>query len=193
MKTSIPVAADLTPAGRRILNAASELFYRHGIAAVGVDLIAERSGVTKRTLYNSFGSKDVLVASYLLDRDQRWRRLIEEALAAPSPGQKERPLAPFFALREWTLESPRGCALINALSELPEADHPARVVAVEEKRWLLALFRRLVAEAGIADTDLGEQLFCLHEGALAVQGTLPDTPAVESALRAARNLVAATR
>ncbi|BBJ37693.1 hypothetical protein SSPO_004110 [Streptomyces antimycoticus] len=59
----MPDPQSLTPAGRRIVAAAEDLFYSRGITAVGVDLIAERAGTTKRTLYNQFGSKDRLVAS----------------------------------------------------------------------------------------------------------------------------------
>ena len=64
----------LTPAGERLLEAASTLFYRRGIRAVGVDLIAETAGTTKKTLYDRFGSKDELVARYLRRRSQTWPR-----------------------------------------------------------------------------------------------------------------------
>jgi AcrR family transcriptional regulator len=72
----------LTPGARRILDVASELFYAHGIHAVGVDTIAAESGVTKRTLYDRFGSKDELVAAYLRARDERWRARVTAAVEA---------------------------------------------------------------------------------------------------------------
>ena len=50
---------------RRILDAAYELFYRKGFNRVGVDEIASASGVTKRSLYYHFKSKDELLASVL--------------------------------------------------------------------------------------------------------------------------------
>ena len=56
----------------RILTAASDLFYRHGIRAVGVETIAEEAETNKMTLYRHFHSKDELVAQYL-------QRLAEEA------------------------------------------------------------------------------------------------------------------
>ena len=43
---------------QRLLDTAAGLFYRHGINAVGVDLISKEAGVSKRTLYQNFGSKD---------------------------------------------------------------------------------------------------------------------------------------
>src|SRR5260370_6786928 len=54
-----------TPPRDRILAAAGELFYRHGIRAVGVEAIAEAAGTNKMTLYRHFSSKDALVAEYL--------------------------------------------------------------------------------------------------------------------------------
>ncbi len=42
----------------RILAAAADLFYRHGIRAVGVEAIAEAARTNKMTLYRHFPSKD---------------------------------------------------------------------------------------------------------------------------------------
>ena len=52
----------------RILAAADKLFYQHGIRAVGVDAIADEAGVSKRTLYNHYPTKDDLIAAYLVAR-----------------------------------------------------------------------------------------------------------------------------
>ncbi|WP_236794719.1 TetR/AcrR family transcriptional regulator [Amycolatopsis sp. GM8] len=159
-----------TPAGRRIVAAAEELFYNRGITAVGVDLIAEHSGVTKRTLYNQFGTKDHLVTTYLAERDERWRSLVQatvDACADPA----EAVTAPFDALRVWSETNSRGCAFINALAELPDPAHPAHQIAANQKRWLLNLFEELATAAHCANPAvLATQLFVLHEGALA---TLP--------------------
>ncbi|MFE9815272.1 TetR/AcrR family transcriptional regulator [Streptomyces sp. NBC_00236] len=179
-------ARPLTPAGRRIVATADELFYNRGITAVGVDLIAEHSGVTKRTLYNQFGSKDHLVATYLTERDQRWRSLVRAAVdAVDTP--VEAVTAPFEALRTWSGTNTRGCAFINALAELPDPSHPAHRIAATQKLWLLNLFQELAATAGCAHpTTLATQLLVLHEGALATQplslGTLPESTALARSL-----------
>ncbi len=55
----------MTPAAHRILDAASELYYDRGINSVGMDLVAEQAGTTKKTIYDRFGSKDGLVVAYL--------------------------------------------------------------------------------------------------------------------------------
>ncbi|MFD6276493.1 TetR/AcrR family transcriptional regulator [Streptomyces sp. NPDC060209] len=165
----------MTPAGRRIVAAAEELFYNRGITAVGVDLIAERSGVTKRTLYNRFGSKDHLVAAYLTQRDQRWRSLVRAAADA-CDDPVEAVTAPFDALRTWSGTNTRGCAFINALAELPDPSHPAHLIAANQKLWLLNLFEELATAAGCSGpATLATQLLVLHEGALAMQPLPIDT------------------
>ncbi|MDT0412960.1 MULTISPECIES: TetR/AcrR family transcriptional regulator [unclassified Streptomyces] len=175
----------LSPAGRRVVAAAEELFYAHGITAVGVDLIAERSGVTKRTLYNQFGSKDRLVAAYLAARDARWRALVRaEVDAVRGRDPVAAVTAPFTALREWSrADAARGCAFINALAELPDPAHPAHRVAAGQKLWLRALFAHLATEAGCRAPDaLATRLLVLHEGALATQPLPLDTLAETTAL-----------
>src|SRR6202789_3661901 len=122
------------PPRARILAAAGELFYRHGIRAVGVDSIAEAAGTNKMTLYRHFASKDELVAEYLRqsanEADECWAHL-----------QQAHPGDALAQLRAWFAEmaacfadtDERGCALTNAAVELPEKDHPARRVIEEYK------------------------------------------------------------
>ncbi|MGW6334033.1 TetR/AcrR family transcriptional regulator [Nocardia rhamnosiphila] len=156
----------LTPGARRILDTAGELFYARGIHAVGVDTIAAESGVTKRTLYDRFGSKDGLLVTYLEDRDRRWRARIDTHLAAENDPIR-RLLVPFDVLPEWLPTNSRGCGFINAFAELPDPEHPGRQVIVAEKTWLRDLFRELADAAGAVDPDLlAVQLLSLHEGAI---------------------------
>ncbi|MEU6696641.1 helix-turn-helix domain-containing protein [Pseudonocardia sp. NPDC046786] len=175
----------LTPGARRILDVAAVLFYERGIHAVGVDLIAAESGVTKRTLYDRFGSKDALVARYLQERDERWRDAVRARLAAlDTPA--ERVLAPFDVLVPWTAANERGCAFVNAFAELPDPGHPGRAVIADEKRWLRDLLRDELAAAGAADPDGGALvLLLLHEGALATTGAGGLPGAAEAARREA--------
>lgn len=187
----MPAPHTVTPAGRRILAAAEQLFYDRGITAVGVDLIAEQSGVTKRTLYNQFGSKDQLVASYLAERDQRWRSLVRARVEA-CPDPVDAVTAPFDALRTWSKTNARGCAFINALAELPDPAHPAHRIAADQKHWLLDLFTQLAATAGCSEpTALATRLLVLHEGALALQPLALDV--LPTTVDLARTLVRTSR
>lgn len=181
----------LTPGAQRILDVASDLFYRRGIHAVGVDTIAAESGVTKRTLYDRFGSKDGLVVAYLEARDRRWRAMVADAMRAAPADPARRVLVPFDVLPVWLADSYRGCSFVNAFAELPEPDHPGRRVVVAEKTWLRDLFRELLAEAGAREPDvLAVQLLSLHEGAIVSFAMVGEAAAAASARAAAEALVA---
>lgn len=177
-----------TPAAGRILRAASEMFYRDGIRAVGVEAIAAGADVTKKTLYDNFGSKDRLVVAYLRARDERWRAWVENVVEGRGGSARERLLLTFDALEGWAeQESPRGCGFVNAAAELPRAEHPARAVVDEQKRWLRDYLAGLALEAGAEDPgDLAGKLLILHEGA-SVVGSLGTVP---EAARRARQVAA---
>src|SRR5918995_1641415 len=137
------------PGAERLLETASDLFYREGIRAVGVDAVSERAGVSKRTLYNRFGGKDGLVAEYLRRRDEAWRAYLREAIEDEADPE-ERLLVVFRAYGEWLVRGDfRGCAFANAVTELPDPDHPARAVARRHKEGVEENLAALAAEAGV--------------------------------------------
>ena len=155
------------PPRERLLAVAADLFYRHGIRAVGVEAIAEAAGTNKMTLYRHFASKDELVAEYLRQSaklaDACWDRL-EQAHPGDARAQ----------LRAWLAEmadhlantDERGCALANAAVELPEKDHPARRVIEEFKIAQRTRLIRLCRAAGLSEPDmLADELHLLLEGA----------------------------
>ncbi|KAB2345651.1 TetR/AcrR family transcriptional regulator [Actinomadura rudentiformis] len=159
------VSRPLTPAGQRVLDVASELFYERGIGAVGMELIAAEAGVTKKTVYDRFGSKEALVLAYLRARDERWRAFLTSSIENAG-GARERILATFDALGDWLrTESARGCAMVNALAELPDHTHPGHRAATDQKEWLRTLYADLAREAGLNES-LADQLLILHEGAV---------------------------
>jgi AcrR family transcriptional regulator len=195
MATTAPGPRPLTPAGERLLDAASALFYERGIRAVGVDLIAEVAGTTKKTLYDRFGSKDGLVVLYLEQRQRRWRdfvgRHLDEMDGGGPPG---RILGVLDALELWMAEQHRGCAFVNAYAELGGSDHPAVDVIRDEKRWTHDLYRRLCEEGGLADpAGVAAGLHLVHEGVLVLTtaGARPD--AFTEGRRSAEQLIAAAQ
>ncbi|MFM0207742.1 helix-turn-helix domain containing protein [Paraburkholderia sediminicola] len=131
-------ARGLAPNTReRILRTASELFYREGTRAVGVDLIVEQAGVAKTSLYRHFGTKDDLIEAFLLLEDEDfWRHW--DAVAAQHKGA---PREELDAQLQWIGEriarpGYRGCPQINIAAEYADDKHPARKVAVAHKREL---------------------------------------------------------
>jgi len=155
------------PPRARILAAAGELFYRHGIRAVGVDAIAEAAGTNKMTLYRHFASKDELVAEYLRQSahaaDECWERF-----AQAHPGDPRAQLRAWLEEMAGHLAEPdeRGCALANAAIELPDKDHPARRVIEEFKRAHRMRLVRLSQDADLSEPELlADELHLLLEGA----------------------------
>ncbi|WP_344845613.1 helix-turn-helix domain-containing protein [Kribbella ginsengisoli] len=185
-------AERLTPAGERILRAASTLFYERGIRTVGVDAIADAAEVTKKTLYDRFGSKDRLIAAYLEQRNRVWHAFLDDQLAALAPQTPaDVILALFAALTDWMAESRRGCGFINASVELAAPDHPAMPVIVAQKQWMRSEFMAQAALGGFADVqELADRLLLLHEGALVCFRVAAMEYAPEVAHRAAADLLA---
>jgi AcrR family transcriptional regulator len=174
------VANSQMPPRERILVAASDLFYRQGIRAVGVEAIAEAAGTNKMTLYRHFSSKDELVAEYLRCLARGSGKLWGE-LEASHPGDPRAQLRGWLtAMQAHVLDTnKRGCALANAAVELPEKEHPARCVIeqfkVEQRERLAAL----CGAAGVSEPELlADELFLLLEGAqVSAQSVGPQGPA----------------
>jgi len=178
--SAFPNAGGRVPPRERILQAASDLFYRHGIRAVGVEAIAEAAGTNKMTLYRHFDSKDELVAQYLKCLANCAGKLWSD-LEAAHPGDPRAQLRGWLAAMQAHVvdEDQRGCALANAAVELPEKDHPARRVIEEFK---IAQRERLVAlchETRVDEPELlADELFLLLEGArVSAQSLGPRGPA----------------
>ena len=151
----------------RILSVASDLFYRHGVRAIGVEAIAEAAETNKMTLYRHFSSKDELVAEYL-------RRLAEQAKSSWDQLEADHPGDAPTQLRAWLEEmaahvasgDERGCPLANAAVELPDKDHPARRVIETFKSAQRERLIQLCAAAALAEPEmLADELFLLLEGA----------------------------
>jgi AcrR family transcriptional regulator len=166
------------PMRDRILEAADRLFYARGIQAVGVDLVAAEAGISKRTLYNHFPSKDGLIAAYLERRS---------GLGITSSGEPlQHILGLFDALERWFASKRfRGCAFVNAVSELGgDRHHPAIGVAEDHKARRLKGVAALLRELDVADPDgLAEQLMLLFEGAVAVSLVRGGDPAAARSAR----------
>ena len=174
-----------------MLDAASTLFYDRGIHAVGVDTIAASAGVTKKTLYDRFGSKDRLVAEYLAARDQAWRDHLSARLESAQREPRARLQAVFAAAADWSADrGGHGCAMVNAHAEISDPAHPAYAVMVGQKSWMLELFVGLARDAGAADASaLGEQWMLLHEGATVLAGMKAASAPFERAAAAAESLL----
>ncbi|MER0485062.1 TetR family transcriptional regulator [Streptomyces sp. Edi2] len=164
--------ATLTTASRRqgrggrerILAAAAGLFAVQGINATGMEQIAERAPVSKRTLYAHFRTKEELVLAHLKDLASTGRTL-EGALVREDVPAKERILALFDPPPAGT-DPLRGCPFIDAAVEFPDPQNAVHSYARERKLLMVRLVANLVAELGCRQpTVLAEQLVTLADGA----------------------------
>ena len=152
---------------------------------VGVDRIVERAGVTKASLYHTFGSKDELVRAYLENHFRRRQNRIASILAAHT-SPRERLLAVFAEVEGLLAGSAfRGCRFISAAAESRPGE-AGEVVAEEYRAWLWSLFTDLAAAAGARDAkQVGRQLFLLYDGAAVAARMDQDRGAAAKAVRSA--------
>lgn len=177
-----------------IISAAADLFYADGIRAVSMDAVAERAGLTKRTLYYHFDSKDDLVAAYLEERDQpnldRFRTWFDKA----EGGLAEKVEAVFRHLamasrnRKWN-----GCGFLRTAAELANMPgHPAVRAARAHKKRVEDWLASECAAAGCREPDvLGRRLMVLLDGGFASVMMHRDPAYMEAAGEAAAALVSA--
>lgn len=165
-ETGLPGSAPDTR--ERILQTASELFYREGTRAVGVDLIVAQAGVAKTSLYRHFATKDDLIEAFLLREDAdfwahwdavaaQYRRTPREELDAQLQWIGERIARPGY----------RGCPQINIAAEYADGNHPARKVAVAHKQELRRRLAELAAAIGVDEPEtFALRLATVIDGAL---------------------------
>jgi AcrR family transcriptional regulator len=167
----------------RILETADKLFYLRGIRAVGVDTIAAEIGISKRTLYNHFPSKDELIAAYLAGR-----------FVQVPPSDKppvEQILGTFDRLeRGFASKGFRGCPFVNAVAELGTEDRSVKKIAVAFKESRRIWFRDLLRRLNVADPEgLATQLTLLVDGSIAQDLVRDDPSMARAAKQAARVLL----
>src|SRR5437868_2129561 len=167
----------------RILETADRLFYLQGIRAVGVDTIAAEIGISKRTLYNHFPSKDALIAAYL------GRRFVQPRPSDKSP--VEQILGTFDSLeRRFAAKDFRGCPFVNAVAELGSEDRSVRKIAIAFKESRRLWFHDLLVQLDTADAEgLATQLTLLVDGSIAQDLVRNDPAMARAAKEAARVLL----
>jgi AcrR family transcriptional regulator len=166
----------------RILETADRLFYLKGIRAIGVDTIAAEIGISKRTLYNHFPSKDALISAYL-----------ERRFVQPRPSDKspvEQILGTFDSLeRRFSAKDFRGCPFVNAVAEVGTENRSVRKIAIAFKESRRLWFRDLLIQIGVGDAEgLATQLVLLVDGSIA-QDLVRDEPKMARAAKEAAKVL----
>ena len=186
---------DASETRARIVAAASRLFYGQGLG-VSVDDVAAEAGVTKRTLYYHFRSKDDLIAVYLAVRDEPtvgivmgWMDAVDGPLAAKLETVFAQ-LARLARLPNW-----RGCGFLRTAAELAAMPgHPAIKVGAKHKTAVEAWLASVIAADGRKKAaELARQIVILMDGAFSTMLIHRDPLYIEAAGRAAAALVGARK
>lgn len=155
----------------RILDAGFQLFFREGYARVSMERIAERAGMTKRTLYNHFDSKDQLLGAVLQSQSARsiarfrdWASDADSTIAG-FVSQYFRKARLWASGKRW--HGSGFTRLSLELADLP--GHPARRVAARHKadveHWVENEFRARGSRDPSGDA---RRMAIMMEGAMAL-------------------------
>ncbi len=190
------MSLDADQTRERIVAAAARLFYGEGIRAASVDAIAEKAGITKKTLYYHFRSKDELVAAYLASRDQPtldlYARWFDETPG--SAADKIRGLFAEFARSADTAKW-KGCGFQRTAAELAGTPgHPALKAGASHKKRFEAWLADALAREGIGNAKtIARSIVVLLDGAAALMLVHRDPAYVEAAGAVAASLVSQRR
>jgi AcrR family transcriptional regulator len=174
----------------KITESALKLFYRQGFHATGVEQLSKVAGVTKKTLYNYFSSKELLIQSALELRDKQF--IIKMHKSVEAKGNDLRPLAYIEFIVQWVQETGfNGCAFINASAEYGNQQDQPHVVANSHKQTIISYLESICFNAEIDQPSLvARQLFLVGEGLIVasqVCGVQPDM--IDAARKSALALI----
>ncbi|WP_454064975.1 TetR/AcrR family transcriptional regulator [Candidatus Nitrospira salsa] len=174
-----------------LIKTALELFAKNGIHATGVDSIVEQSGVTKKTLYAHFRSKDELVLAVLRHYDGLARNEFMRRVESGGKTPRTRLLAIFDFAQRWFQERNfYGCLFINTIGEYSDDETPIRQICKEYKRLVRGYIHELCEEAGASNPmELAEELALLLEGATVTAQVSQSPKTAQIAKRAAKALI----
>jgi AcrR family transcriptional regulator len=157
----------------RILDAAYDLFSRHGVRGVGIDAVIERSGVARMTLYRHFSSKETLALAFLQRREQKWSRdWLQELVEGRTSDPVGRLLGIFDAFDEWFQQDTfEGCAFISVLLETAGTGGPLCQASIECLARVRTFLAGLATEAGIPNPhDFAREWHILMKGCIVAAG-----------------------
>ena len=155
----------------RIIETASDLFYRNGYNSTGINQIIAEAGIAKATLYNHFKSKEEICLAYLKHKNVSFLKDFE-AYTTSKPKGKEQLLAVFDFLQLFYQEKDfNGCWCIKTVSEIPKDNELIRYEIQSQKNDFIALITKLI-NTNLEDVkatqvnSLARQIYLLYESAV---------------------------
>ncbi len=151
-----------------LIDTARDLFVAHGFHAVGVDTILRKAGISKRTLYKHFRSKEDLILAVIRHYDETFRNYLMREVEARGGTAYEQLLAVFDVAEQWFSEANfHGCIAVKAIGEYSEKNKAIQRSCEEFIRLIGEYMEGLASKAGVRDSErLAKELVLLFEGAI---------------------------
>jgi len=174
-----------------LIQAALELFSKKGFHGVGIDAISERAGVTKKTLYHHFRSKDELILAVLRYYDEMFRNSLMRLVESKAQQPLDRLMAVFDVAQDWFDQNNfYGCLFVGAMHEYPDPGTPIRHMCREAKGLVHNYIKELAEKAHLKRPGpLSEQLALLLEGAITMAQVNNSSLSAVQARKAAEVLI----
>jgi TetR/AcrR family transcriptional repressor of nem operon len=133
----------------RVVEAAAELMFVHGVAGTTLDQVRDAAGVSSSQIYHYFADKDALVRAVVDYQNDAVVGEQEAALAGLDTIAALRAWADAMVAHQQRLHCTGGCPVGALGSQLGELDHDARSgVSAGFHRWQAAIRRGLSAMQG---------------------------------------------
>ena len=181
----------------RILNTASDLFYRQGYHQTGINQIIDEAGVAKATFYSNFKSKEDLCVEYLRGKDRIEIQVTKNLInGVKDPYEKYTALIEGFV--DWMKETKyRGCGFNNMVIEVTEPTNPIRKEAKFHNDAFRSILKDVVSDLKVSDKRFGhidvdevvDSYFIIVEGAIIACQVYNDSWPMEHAVKAVKNLL----
>ena len=174
-----------------LINTAINLFCEHGYHATGIDKLLETAGVSKKTMYQHFRSKEELIYAALRQYDGVFRNNFMKAVESSAKTPKQKLIAVFDVAEHWFNDNKFfGCMFINAIGEYSEEDSPIRDISKQFKKHMWDYVRSLAEEAGAEKPkELADQLCLLLEGAIVTAQVSQKPNAAKTAKKMAKEMI----
>ncbi len=157
---------------QHIIETASNLFYKNGYNATGINEIIAEAKIAKATLYNHFKSKEDICLAYLGFKHARFIKDISTYCLNKKQGDAQ-VLGVFdFLLKFFKDKDFNGCWCIKTVAEIPNDNKRIRSVIQEQKNELIDLIHSLVIKNidGLTKKEertMARQVYLLYESAVA--------------------------
>ena len=174
-----------------LIDTSRELFVAHGFHAVGVDTILRKAGISKRTLYKYFRSKEDLILAVIRNYDETFRNYLMREVEARGGTAYEQLLVIFDVSEEWFSEANfHGCLAVKAIGEFSEKNKAIQRSCEEFIRLIGEYMEGLAVKAGARDPEgLSKELVLLFEGAIVMAVVSGNPKVAQQAKTMARRCV----